>query len=100
MRVYAGAGADAVRSLAAGETVTLAAVAAASADEEDEFDALLTAADDGPVVVTAEVEDFAGTQTPVTLADVQAFHLDADGSGDLAWYAPSEVADVVAFLDR
>ena len=32
---------------------------------------------------------------PFTLAQVASFHLDADGSGDLAWYAPQELDQVI-----
>lgn len=96
VRVYAAADAAALRALAAGEPVTLDLFTAASEDEEDEFDAVLVLAETGPVVVTAEVDDPDG---PVRPEDVQALHLDADGSGDLAWYGPTEIDQVIALLN-
>ncbi len=95
-RVYAPAGIDVLRALADGQTVTMDAFVAASQDEEDEYDALLAAAEDGPVVVTAEVAD---PDAPIRPQDVEALHLDADGSGDLAWYAPQELDAVIALLE-
>lgn len=95
VRVYAAADAAALRALASDEPVVLDLFTAASADEEDEFDAVLVVAETGPVVITAEVEDPDG---PVHLRDLQALHLDADGSGDLAWYGPTEIDQVIALL--
>ena len=91
MRVYLATEASALTTLRDGGSVTLPAVIAESDDEEDEFDALMQAAANGPVVV-AEV---GRADEPVSLSDVQALHVDADGSGDLAWYAPSEVDEVL-----
>lgn len=96
-RVYAPAGIDDLRELAADRPVTLQVVQAASSDEEDEYEALLAAAELGPVVVTAEVDTAAA---PIRREDVQSFHLDADGSGDLAWYAPQEIDQVIELLQR
>lgn len=94
-RVYGAADLEALRALAAGQALTLDLVVADSEDEEDEYDALLTAADDGPVVVTAEIEDDAAIRP----RDVRSLHVDADGSGDLAWYAPTELDAVIALLE-
>ena len=63
------------------------------------FEALEAAAEDGPVVVVAEVAQSAdGSTADVTLADVEALHVDADGSGNLAWYAPQELETVLGLL--
>ena len=95
MRVYVGTDASGLRALLAGEPVPGERVVAPSEDEQDEFDALETAADDGPVVVTAEV---ASEDAPVTLDVVEALHVDSDGSGDLAWYATQELETVLSLL--
>lgn len=96
-RVYAAADAALLRTLAEDEPVAPERVTAASQDEEDEYDALLTAAEQGPVVVCAELDD---ADAPIRLRDVQSFHVDADGSGDLAWYAPQELDEVIELLRR
>ncbi|GAA3531971.1 hypothetical protein AFL01nite_20280 [Aeromicrobium flavum] len=96
VRVYAAADLAALRALADDRPVSLEVVVAASEDEEDEYDALLTAAEDGRVVVCAEVE---ADDAPIRREDLQALHVDADGSGDLAWYAPQELDDVIELLD-
>ncbi|KQY59955.1 hypothetical protein ASD11_10650 [Aeromicrobium sp. Root495] len=95
MRVYLGTDAAGLRALLAGEPLTGERVAPESDDEQDEFDALSTAADDGPVVVTAEVEQ---PDDAVTLDLVAALHVDADGTGDLAWYGVQELQAVIALL--
>jgi hypothetical protein len=95
MRVYFAAEAGALLSLQAGDAVRLAACIAASEDELDEFDALADAAEQGRVVVAADVDD---PDEPFTLKQVAAFHLDADGSGNLAWYAPQELDQVIEIL--
>ena len=92
VRVYLAADVAAVKTLRDGGSVTLPAVIAETDDEEDEFDALMHAAASGPVVVVAEADR---ADEPVSLSEVQALHVDADGSGDLAWYAPSEVDEVL-----
>ena len=96
IRVYASAQAEHLRQLADDRPIELEVVTAESEDEEDEYDALLTAAEDGPVVVTAEVD---AADAPIRPQDVRAFHVDADGSGDLAWYAPQELGQVIALLE-
>lgn len=92
MRTWTGAGADALRTLREGGTLGGSPVRAASEDEQDEHDALLAAAEDGPVVVVAEIAE-------VDLDAVEAFHVDADGSGQLAWYATQELDAVLELLD-
>lgn len=92
MRIYLGVDAEALRMLAAGLRLESARVAPDSEDEQEEADAMLTAAEDGPVVVAAEVDR---AEDPVALSDVSSFHLDIDGSGQLAWFASQELADVI-----
>ncbi|WP_375002837.1 hypothetical protein [Aeromicrobium sp. CTD01-1L150] len=94
MRVWVAADAEGLRALRAGDPLPGERIVAQSEDEEHEHDALLTAAESGSVVVVAEVRD----EEDLTLDLVQAFHLDADGSGDLAWYATQELDDVLAQL--
>ncbi len=95
MRLYLAADAEALRTLRAGGAVTLPSFVAASDDEEDEFAALSQAATAGAAVVIAELDR---DDQPVALSDVEAIHVDADGSGDLAWYAAQEIDEVVALL--
>ena len=98
MRLYLTADAAALRSLQDGGSVALPAYVAASDDEEDEFTALAAAAETGNVVVVADVDDpDDGDDQAITLDQVVAVHVDADGSGDLAWYATQEI-DVVLDL--
>jgi hypothetical protein len=91
MRVYLALDADALAQLAGGAAVTAPAFVAASDDEEDELAAAEEAAEHGVVVAAAEVGD---PDQPVTLEHVAAFHLDVDGTGDLAWFATQEVDEV------
>ena len=95
MRIWTGVDAAALRGLRDGSILGGTPVRAASEDEQDEHDALLAAAEDGPVVVVAEVADGA----EVDLDSVEAFHVDADGSGVLAWYATQELDAVLEVLD-
>jgi hypothetical protein len=97
MRVYLPAGLDALRRLRDGQDVRGDAVVPASDDELDEFDALSTAAEQGDVVIAADVDQ---PDAPVSLDRVASFHLDADGSGDLAWYAPQELDQAIALLQN
>lgn len=94
MRVWAGVDAVALTALRDGASVDEPLVAAESDDEQHEYEALLAASEDGPVVVVAEVADGAG----ITVADVEALHVDADGSGHFGWYAPQEIDAVLALL--
>lgn len=95
MRVYLPAGLDELLQLREGQELKLSAVVPASDDELDEFDALSAAADQGDVVIAADIER---PDAPVGLNRVASFHLDADGSGDLAWYAPQELDQVLELL--
>jgi hypothetical protein len=95
VRVYLALGLDELTALADGEAVTAEAYVAASTDEEDELAALEEAAENGQVAAAAEVDYPDG---PVTLADIASFHLDTDGTGHLAWYAPQEVDAVIREL--
>ena len=97
MRVYFAAEASALASLRAGNAVRVPAYAPASEDELDEFAALSEAAEAGSVAIAADVDD---PDASFTLEQVASFHLDADGSGDLAWYAPQELDQVITLLQR
>lgn len=96
MRAYFAATAAALQQLRDGEAVTLPSFVPASEDELDEFAALSDAAQAGDVVIAADVD---APDQPISLQQVASFHLDADGSGDLAWYATQELVEVVALLD-
>ena len=99
MRLYLAGTRDALQTLSDGGSVTLPAFVAASDDEEDEFDALTEASATGAVVVAADVDEVdSGDDQAVTLDQVAALHLDADGSGDLAWFAPQEIDQVIALM--
>lgn len=96
MRVYLSLSRAELEALQAGDSVTPAeAFLAASVDEEDELAAVEEAAEHGDVAAAAELDDPDG---PVALVDIASFHLDVDDSGDLAWYAPSELDAVLAAL--
>jgi hypothetical protein len=90
-------------------------VVAAGGSEDEEYDALMTAAESAAelaaglapgqrrrVVVVADVA-VAALPTTVTLADVVAVHADpddvpeqgADPDDDLGWYATQEIADLL-----
>lgn len=96
MRVWVAADAAALRNLKDGSPLVAERVAAESEDEAHEHEAMLAAAEAGPVVVVAELDDDA----ELTVDLVQALHVDADGSGELAWYATQEIDEVVALLER
>jgi hypothetical protein len=99
MRLYLSASADALRSLRDGASVTLPALVAASDDEEDEFAALAAAAEGSAAVVVADVDrPDDGDDQAVTLDQVDAIHVDVDGSGDLAWFATQEIDEVLRLL--
>ena len=96
MRVYFAAALEQLRRLQDGESVTLPAFAPATEDELDEFAALSEAADAGDVAIAADVDR---PDQAIALEHVASFHVDADGSGDLAWYATQELGQVVDLLD-
>ena len=75
--------------------ISAPAFLAASEDEEDELAALEEASEHAAAVAAAEVDDPDG---PVTLDDVVSFHVDIDGTGDLAWYATQEIDAVLSTL--
>lgn len=94
-RIYLPARLVDLERLRDGAAVSLPAVVPASEDELDEFDALSEAAGQGDVVIAADVDS---VDAPITPEQVASLHLDADGSGDLAWYAAQELDDVIALL--
>ncbi|MCW2801074.1 MAG: hypothetical protein JWQ70_2546 [Aeromicrobium sp.] len=94
VRIYVALDAEQLQQLAEGIRVTGPAFRAETEDEEDEHAALEEAASHGSVVAAADV---GGSDDALTLDDVAAFHVDVDGSGDLAWYATQEI-DVVLQL--
>ena len=91
MRIYVAVDAELLERLAAGERIAAPAFHAASEDEEDELAALEEAAEHGAVVAAADVE---GTDD-VSLDDIASFHVDLDGTGDLAWFATQEIDAVL-----
>lgn len=92
MRIYVAVDAAQLEQLAAGERITGQAFRAETEDEEDEHAALQEAAAHGLVVVAADVD---GSDDQLTLDDVASFHVDLDGTGDLAWYATQEIDAVL-----
>jgi len=99
MRLYLSAAAEALRSLRDGGSVTLPAFVAASDDEDDEFAALEAAAEGSAAAVVADVDQVDdGDDQAVTLDQVDAIHVDVDGSGDLAWFATQEIDEVLRLL--
>ena len=92
MRIYVAAARADVEMLAAGGAMTAEAFIPESEDEDAEFAAFSEAADHGAVVISADVDS---QGEPVTLVKVAAFHVDVDGSGDLAWFATQELDAVL-----
>jgi hypothetical protein len=92
VRIYVALDADQLQQLADGVRVTGPAFRAETDDEEDELAALEEAASHGPVVAAADVD---GSDDALTLDDVASFHVDVDGTGDLAWYATQELDAVL-----
>lgn len=84
-----------LQRLRSGSAVSAPAFIPASDDEQDEFTAMEEASEHARVVVAVEVDD---PDAQVTLKEVASFHLDIDGSGDLAWFATQELDDVLATL--
>lgn len=95
MRAYLAVGREELTVLAAGGSITAPAFIAASEDEEDELAALEEAAEHAVAVAAAELDDPDG---PLSLVHVVSFHLDVDGTGDLAWYATQEIDAVLSAL--
>ncbi len=91
MRIYLAVDAELLEQLAAGRRISAPAFRAETEDEEDELAALEEAAEHGTVVAAADVTD----SDDVTLEDIAAFHVDLDGSGDLAWFATQEIDAVL-----
>lgn len=95
MRVYLPVGAAELEALRGGVQVRIEGYVAASTEEEDELAALESAADEAPAVAVAELDD---PDAPVTLDRVEALHTAVDATGDLAWFAPSELDAVLEQL--
>lgn len=96
MRIYAGVTRAELEALHAdGTALSGERFVAASEDEEDEAAALEEASEAGAAVVVAELDD---EDAPIGLDDVASFHVDVDGSGDLAWYARQELPAVLDAL--
>lgn len=90
-RIYVAVDAELLERLAAGERISAPAFMAETEDEEDELAALEEAAQHGPVVAAADV----GDSDDVSLEDIASFHVDLDGTGDLAWFATQEIDAVI-----
>jgi hypothetical protein len=95
-RIYLGVGAEQLRVLKAEGTLDGPRVVPESDDETDELDALLTAAEDGPAMLAAEVDS---EESAVSLRDVESIHLMIDESGAPAWFAPSELDAVISLIE-
>lgn len=91
MRIYVAVDAVLLEQLAAGQRISAPTFSAETEDEEDELAALEEAAEHGPVVAAADVD---GTDD-VTLEDIASFHVDLDGTGDLAWFGTQEIDAVL-----
>lgn len=96
MRIYFAADAARLRRLRDGAALVVDPRVPASGDEVDEFDAMTSAMAPGCAVVAADVD---AATAPVEMATVAAFHVDLDGTGDLAWFAAQELDDVIDVLD-
>lgn len=95
MRVYLPIDLDHLQALAAGTAIEVEGYLPSSTDEEDELAALETAAEESRVVAVAEATDPDG---PITLDLVEALHVAADDSGDLAWFGTQEIAAVIELV--
>ena len=96
MRIYLALDAELLAKLAAGERVSAPAFCAETEDEEDELAALEEAAEHGPAVAAADV----GASDDVTLDEIASFHVDLDGTGDLAWFATQEIDAVLRIVQE
>ncbi|MBC7630422.1 hypothetical protein [Aeromicrobium sp.] len=98
MRMYVALTVDDLTALMAGAAVVPStAFTAESEDEEDELAALEEASEHGAAVGAAEVSD---PDLPVALSQIASFHVDLDGTGDLAWYATQEIDAVLREVRR
>lgn len=95
MRIYLPVDIDELELLDHGSAIEATRFVPEDEDEESEFSAFSAAAVNSRAVVSADVTSL---DVPVTLAEVVAFHLDLDGSGDLAWFATQEIDAVLAAL--
>ncbi len=91
MRIYLAVNAELLEQLADGRRISAPAFRAGSEDEEDELAALEEASEHGFVVAVAEVDG----SDDVALENIVSFHVDLDGSGDLAWFATQEIDAVL-----
>ncbi len=96
MRIYLALDADMLEKLAAGERISAPAFCAETEDEEDELAAMEEAAEHGTAVAAADV----GASDDVTLTEIASFHVDLDGTGDLAWFATQEIDAVLRIVQK
>jgi hypothetical protein len=96
MRAYAAIGLHEVAELRLGRSVTTSLLVPAGESEDDELAALEQAAGQAQVVAAVDVD---AADSAFTLDDVAAFHVDADGSGHLQWFARQESDAVMDLLD-
>lgn len=92
MRIYLSAALSDLEALAGGGAIDPSRVIPAGEDEEAEFEAFSEASAGAAAVVAADVDH---SDAPVTLAEVASFHVDLDGTGDLAWFATQEIDAVL-----
>lgn len=97
MRIYYGGSRADVESLAAREVLQGEQFIPDSEDENDEFDAFEKASKHGMLVIAADVDE-AGQAFGID--DVASFHVDLDGTGDLAWFATQEIDAVRGALSQ
>jgi hypothetical protein len=96
MRAYAAIGPHEVDELRLGRSVTTSLVVPVGESDDEEFAALEQAASQTQVVAAVDVD---AADSAFTLDDVAAFHVDADGSGHLQWFARQECDAVMDLLD-
>lgn len=97
MRIFFSADGKDLRELRDGGSVLGVTQVPRSDDEADEFDAMMAAFVPGGAVLAAEVDS---VTDPVGLTNLAALHVDLDGSGDLAWFAPQEIDEVIDLVER